>query len=142
VSAGARPAENLLLVDDEPAVRGVIALVLRRVGYHVIEAGSGEEALQRFDEHIGQIRIIISDIVMPGMHGPDLVQRLLGMRSDLCVLFVSGYAASSPLPLMHNRRIAFLAKPFRTAELVAELARLVARSFRSSHLDATYPDVE
>jgi two-component system cell cycle sensor histidine kinase/response regulator CckA len=105
-------------------------VILRRVGYRVVEAGSGEEAVHRFEEHFGKIRIIVSDIVMPGMHGPDMVQRLLDVRPDLCVLFISGYAEYSPLARMQNRRVAFLAKPFRTKELVGELARLVARSFR------------
>src|SRR5262252_3848196 len=109
-SAGA----TVLFVDDEPALRTVIAIMLRRAGYRVIEAASGEEALALFEQHAGEIRIVISDILMPGMHGPDLVQRLLNVQPDLCVLFVSGYAWSLPSALMQRDRVAFLAKHSRT----------------------------
>jgi DNA-binding NtrC family response regulator len=120
-------SENLLLIDDEPAVRAVVALILQRAGYRVIEAGSGEEALARFDEHVGQIRIIVSDVLMPDMNGPDVVQRLIDVRPDLCVLFISGYAWALPTALMRKPNVAFLAKPFRATELVSEVEQLATR---------------
>jgi DNA-binding NtrC family response regulator len=121
--------ETVLLVDDEPGVRTVIAMMLHRAGYRVIEAGSGEEALARFEEHVGEIGIVISDVVMPGMHGPDVVQRLINLRPDLGVLFISGYAWSLlPAALMQHECVAFLAKPFTVAELVLEVRQLAARA--------------
>src|SRR3954471_344460 len=80
--------QNILLVDDEHAVRTVIAVMLRRAGYDVILAGSGEEALTLFDAH-PEIRILVSDIAMPDMQGPELAQRLIALKPELFVLLIS-----------------------------------------------------
>ncbi|MET0293690.1 MAG: ATP-binding protein, partial [Phenylobacterium sp.] len=67
-------AGKILFVEDEDAVRGVAAKLLRARGYEVIEAASGEEALELAEEHAGEIDLMISDVVMPGMQGPDLLK--------------------------------------------------------------------
>src|SRR6266436_4881410 len=62
-------SETVLLVDDEHAVRTVTSVMLQRAGYPVIEAASGEDAVKLFDEHAAKIRLLVSDVVMPGMPG-------------------------------------------------------------------------
>jgi CheY-like chemotaxis protein len=95
--APARPAPvhgqgTVLLVEDEPLVRRSTRKLLESLGYRVLEASSGEEALA-LDREVG-FDLLVSDVVMPGMKGPELARRLQARRSGLPVLFISGYAAS------------------------------------------------
>jgi two-component system, cell cycle sensor histidine kinase and response regulator CckA len=85
--------ETVLVAEDEEAVRQYAVESLRRHGYHVIAASSGEEALQIASSHDGTIHLLLTDVVMPGMKGPDLARRLRAMRPGLRVLLMSGYAA-------------------------------------------------
>jgi DNA-binding NtrC family response regulator len=119
---------TILLVDDEAPVRTVVAIMLRRAGYDVVEAESGKNALRRFREHDSPIHILVSDIDMPGILGPALAQYLIGEQPELLVLFISGCVESLPAAARHHHRIAFLEKPFRAAELIATLQGLVARA--------------
>jgi DNA-binding response OmpR family regulator len=122
-------AETILLVDDEQEVRTLVGACLRRAGYHVIEAESGDEATRLFRQHGDRIRIVVSDIVMLGLHGPAFVQRLIEGRPDLCVLFISGHLKASPSTLrLDHRHAAFLPKPFSPAALVTAVQELVARA--------------
>jgi CheY-like chemotaxis protein len=129
MSTRSAAAETVLLVDDESAVRTVIAVMLRRAGYDVIEASSGDGAARLFQRHAGAIRFVVSDIAMPGMQGPELAQRLIALQLDLYVLLISGYVKCSPSTFrLDDRNVAFLAKPFVPAELIAKLRELVTRS--------------
>src|SRR6476660_9417035 len=102
----------VLLVDDEHAVRTVTGVMLRRAGYDVIQASSGDEALRLFQEHAAEIPILVSDIAMPGMQGPELAQRLIAIKRDLFVLLISGYVKCSPSMFrLDDRNVALLAKP-------------------------------
>jgi nitrogen-specific signal transduction histidine kinase/CheY-like chemotaxis protein len=83
--------ETLLLVEDDDGVRGLLARLLRRNGYRVVEAWSGEEGLAQFRERSSEIGLAISDIVMPGMEGPELATRLRTLRPGLPVVLISGY---------------------------------------------------
>jgi two-component system cell cycle sensor histidine kinase/response regulator CckA len=87
-------AGRILFVEDEDAVRGVAAKLLRARGYEVIEAASGEEALELAEQHAGTIDLMISDVVMPGMQGPDLLKQARGYLGAAPVMFISGYAES------------------------------------------------
>ena len=111
-------AQTLLVVDDEPPVRTVIGLILEDAGYRVIQAASGQDALTLFERYGPSIDAVVSDVLMPGMSGPDLVQRLLDVQPHLFVLFVSGYASGLTPALMDNRHIAFLGKPFNSDALL------------------------
>lgn len=86
-----RGSETVLLVDDDDAVRTVARAVLRRHGYHVLDARSGADALLRSEEYTGPIHLLVSDVVMPEMSGPELAERLTKCRPDLKVLCMSGY---------------------------------------------------
>jgi DNA-binding NtrC family response regulator len=104
--------ETILLVEDEDAVRVIVAEILRRQGYHVLEAASPGAACDVFDRRASEIDLLLTDIVMPGMNGPALAQRLIGQRPDLRVLFMSGYAEVATLLDAGNPHVGFLPSPF------------------------------
>ena len=83
---------TVLLVEDEDAVRLFSARALRNKGYKVLEARSGEAALEIVSEHLQEIDLVISDVVMPRIDGPTLIKELRGRRPELRVIFISGYA--------------------------------------------------
>jgi hypothetical protein len=115
---------TILLAEDEDGVRRVSRRVLTRAGYRVIDASSGAEALQRAKEHAGPIDLLLTDLVMPGMSGRELAQRLRAERPGLHVLFMSGYDQGA-----HQRDIVqpFLPKPFNHEELLASVVDAIGR---------------
>lgn len=118
-SAAPGGSERVLLVEDEDALRRMIATLLSTRGYRVTAAASPEEALLRVHEASGQFELIISDLVMPGMSGRDMVDRIREGWPGLPVLFISGYAGDTVLdPVVSGERVAFLAKPFTLDELL------------------------
>jgi CheY-like chemotaxis protein len=85
--------ETVLLVEDEAAVRNLVGRVLSDLGYQVLSAANGLEALQQVQEHLGELHLLLTDVVLPrGMQGTDLARELTTMRPGLPVLFMSGYA--------------------------------------------------
>jgi two-component system cell cycle sensor histidine kinase/response regulator CckA len=106
-------ATVVLMVDDEPAVRNLFALALRREGYHVVEAGNGIEALE-IAKQLNTLDLVVSDIVMPVMKGPEFAAKLREVRPDMKFVFVSGYLVSDDL----GPNSTMLAKPFMRQDLV------------------------
>jgi two-component system cell cycle sensor histidine kinase/response regulator CckA len=105
-------AGRILFVEDEDAVRGVAARLLRARGYEVIEAGDGEEALILAEEHAGQIDLLISDVIMPGIDGPTLLKKARGYLGSAPVMFISGYAEAEFSDLLEGEPgVTFLPKP-------------------------------
>ena len=105
-------AGRILFVEDEDAVRGVAAKLLRARGYEVIEAASGEEALELAEQHAGTIDLMISDVVMPGMQGPDLLKHARVYLAGAPVMFISGYAEAEFSNLLEGEtNVSFLPKP-------------------------------
>ena len=80
-----------MLVEDEETVRSLAREVLRDAGYTVLEAGDGEEALRVAGSHPGPIHLLLTDVIMPRLGGPELARRLQPLRPDMRVLFMSGY---------------------------------------------------
>ena len=116
--SGSRHAPATVLVaEDEHGVRLLTVETLTRKGYRVLAAASGEEALQIAAAHDGVIHLLISDVVMPGMKGPELADRLRAMRPGMRVLLISGYAADVVTPA-DLKEAAFLTKPFAPAALL------------------------
>ncbi|MFL5489699.1 MAG: response regulator [Gemmatimonadaceae bacterium] len=110
--------KTILLVDDEHSVRAIVLKILRRAHYNVLEAESGEAALRIAAEYAGQIDLVVTDMFMPGLRGPEVVQQLAPLRPGLRALFMSGYAdqdARTGVPAGAN----FLNKPFSAQELAA-----------------------
>jgi len=117
---------NVLLVEDEDAVRvgGVKALQSR--GYTVFEAASGIEALKVVEEQKGKIDIVVSDVVMPEMDGPTLLKELRKLFPDIKFIFVSGYAQDAfAKNLPEDAAFAFLAKPFSLKQLATAVKEML-----------------
>jgi two-component system cell cycle sensor histidine kinase/response regulator CckA len=118
----------IVVVDDDEDVRSVIARLLERDGYTVLEAENGEHALEVMQEHHGPVDLLVSDINMPEMDGLELVGFLRDAYPSLRALFVSG---QGPQYLMENRdRIAegthFLAKPFKPEALSERVREIIS----------------
>jgi two-component system cell cycle sensor histidine kinase/response regulator CckA len=116
---------TILLVEDEPMVRGVAERALTRHGYTVLTADNGEEALEviRRGEPID---LLISDVVMPGMDGPTMVEHARKERADLKVLFMSGYAEEQLRESLNVDNAQFLPKPFSVQDLAEATKRALA----------------
>ena len=124
VSAGTRGTETILLVEDEAVLRAFSRAVLVKNGYSVIEAANGEEALERMAVPGSRIHLLLTDVVMPRMGGPELVRKALSARPSLKVLCMSGYVEGSPLlPGLQEMGIGLIQKPFDAAVLLAEIRR-------------------
>jgi len=120
---------TVLLVEDEDAVRDLARDFLTVLGYSVIEAVSAENALQVFERHEGRVRAVVTDVVMPGMNGIDLAQRLVALKPDLKVLLVSGYAKESlDSDDLGRAGFAFLQKPYMLEDFSRKLADLLSAS--------------
>jgi two-component system, cell cycle sensor histidine kinase and response regulator CckA len=108
-----RGTEVVLLVEDEPSVRNLVARVLRAQGYTVLEASNGAEALQVIQAHPGVIDLLVTDVVMPEMSGKALADHVVRRYPDIRMLFISGYTDRA---IVHHGRleadVAFLQKPF------------------------------
>ena len=117
-------SETILLVEDEPSLRRLASRSLRMLGYTVLEAGKGGEALSVWEQHHHNITLLFTDVVMPeGMNGLDLAERLKREKESLKVLVTSGYSAD--LTELHRNGCAgstYLPKPYTTASL-AKAAR-------------------
>jgi PAS domain S-box-containing protein len=105
--------ETILVVEDEPQVRALSVRVLRELGYTVLEAADGNSALRLARKHRGEIHLLLTDVVMPGMSGKVLHDRLYEAQPNLKALFISGYTDDAILRHgVQHRGIAFLQKPF------------------------------
>ncbi len=111
---------TILLVEDEEAVRAFAARALRSRGYDVLEAATGVEALDVMKEKGDSVVLVVSDVVMPEMEGPDLLHELRKTYPDLKVIFISGYAEDAfRKKLDGNEEFGFLPKPFSLKQLAA-----------------------
>lgn len=114
--------ETLLLVEDEAPVRAFASRALKNKGYTVIEADCAETALELVKEHGSKLDLIITDVIMPGMNGPSMVEKISVDYPDIKVIFISGYAEDV---FMHSygseRSFNFLAKPFTLKQLAGKV---------------------
>jgi CheY-like chemotaxis protein len=119
--------ETVLLVEDQEAVRSLAGAALKQYGYRVIEASDGDEAIAVAEQYLGEIHLLLTDVVMPGMDGKDLSKRLKKVRPNLKVLFTSGYTADV---IAHRgvveRGVPFLHKPFSPEELAVKIRDVLA----------------
>ncbi len=90
--------ETILVVDDEEALRTVIVDLLSQLGYQILSAAGGEEALQLARAYPNRIDLLLSDVIMDGLPGPELAEKLLQSRPELKVVYMSGFADSSLAP--------------------------------------------
>lgn len=117
---------TVLLVEDEDAVRLFSARALRNKGYKVLEARSGEAALELINEQLQDIDLIISDVVMPRMDGPTLIKEVRQRRADLKVIFISGYAEDDfRRKIDAGEEAHFLMKPFTLKQLATKVKEVL-----------------
>ncbi|HVF61797.1 MAG TPA: ATP-binding protein [Thermoanaerobaculia bacterium] len=117
--------ETVLLVEDDAALRRLTRTILQGKGYRVLEAGSAAAALEEVAQHPEGIDLLLTDVVMPGLNGPDLARRLRSLRPEVRILFMSGYSDGAVLrPGVLGPGTAFLGKPFR-ADALAHKVREV-----------------
>jgi len=112
---------EILVVDDEPIVLNFTATLLRREGYAVAEADSGEEALLAFKKNKSTVKLLLIDVVMTEITGPKLALDLLQLKPDLKILFMSGCCDLHPNAL---QRCNCIAKPFTIKDLVKSVGQL------------------
>jgi len=118
-----RGQETILVVEDDESVRKITAKSLRHLGYRILEASNGVEALQRWNEQAGQLDLLLTDRVMPqGINGVQLAERLRRMNPGLKVIISSGYAVEMTRPgAWLERDYAFLAKPYKFKTLAEKV---------------------
>ena len=118
--AGKTSAETIMVVEDEPDLRDLVVQVLQGRGYHVLEAGSGKQALEQWTRRDRNIDLLLTDMVMPdGMTGCELADRLKNDAPQLRVIYTSGHSAGVPgTELAHIDERQFLAKPYRPSKLL------------------------
>jgi CheY-like chemotaxis protein len=113
--------ETVLVVEDEPAMLEVTRRILAENGYEVLVAGGGAEALELAERHAGAIDVLLTDVVMPGMLGKEVAERVAALRPGIRTLFMSGYAQ----PVIEVGRD-IIDKPFTEAALLDRLRTLLA----------------
>jgi two-component system, cell cycle sensor histidine kinase and response regulator CckA len=122
----ARGRETILLVEDEPAVRGLVRETLRLQGYTVLEARHGIEALLTSAKYGGVIHLLLTDVVMPQMSGPEVAEKILTIRPEIKVLYISGYPDH---PVFDqggvSRQSGFLQKPFSPPALAQKVREVL-----------------
>jgi DNA-binding response OmpR family regulator len=124
--ADANSPRTVLVVEDEEEVRSLTRDVLEMHGYTVLEALDPEDALRLGQDHPGPIHLLITDVVMPRVSGPELARRLRGGRPTLRVLCMSGYPESADRPAGEAGWNGWLQKPFSPDGLVAKVRETLA----------------
>ena len=118
--------ETILVVEDEAEVRGLVRETLRCLGYNVLEAGDGYEALKLVEQHKSEIRLLLTDVIMPLMNGHELALRLKATSPGTKVIYMSGY--TDDVLAFHGiaPEIDFIQKPFSSADLAEKLGRALS----------------
>jgi len=116
--------DTVVLAEDDEQLRWVVRTALEKAGFHVLEAASGAHALQVFREHGEGVDALITDVRMPGMSGPELVQKVRLLTEEVPVLYISGYTEEGSLGRVGNRQ-RLLGKPFSIEHLVRTLRELL-----------------
>ena len=115
-----------MLVEDDSAVRILIAQTLAQAGYRVLKAADGAEALALSERHSGPIHLVLVDVVMPQMSGPDFVGRVAALRPNVKVLYISGHTEEAIVRHgVLEEGIQFLPKPFTPEDLVGKIREVL-----------------
>jgi CheY-like chemotaxis protein len=122
----ARGRETLLVVEDEPAILKILRKTLQGLGYAVIEAASGGEALAMAAQNKGPVHLLLTDVIMPEMNGRDLYTKIAALHPGIRVIFMSGYAADVfEQPGDGKGHFSFLQKPFSMQQLSGKVREVL-----------------
>ena len=124
-----RGDSTILVVDDDSNLLEAVREILQAHGYEVLKAISGEEALRAAQAHSGPIALLLADVVMPGLSGPDVAHRLRSTRPDTKVLFMSGFTNDVVFSRGLDPGDPFLVKPFRPDALVRKVQDVLRSPF-------------
>jgi CheY-like chemotaxis protein len=124
--------ETVLVVEDEKPVRDLTVRMLQQLGYKVLSAASGAEALEISNSFSANIALLLTDVVMPQMSGRQVADALLATRPDLKVLYLSGYTESTVIHHGVATGVAFLPKPFSRETLSKKLAEMMVQASRAA----------
>jgi signal transduction histidine kinase/CheY-like chemotaxis protein len=127
-----RAVATILLVEDESSVRTAVERMLSRAGHHVLVAQDAVEALALSAALAGPLDLLVTDVVMPGLDGPALAERVRAARPELRTLFISGYSRDHAIRSGPEGTHAFLPKPFSREALLAQVAELLAAPSRAA----------
>ena len=119
----------MLVVDDEALVREVVSHMLQAKGYRVLTAVDGPDALRVWDDAIGEIDLVITDLLMPGMPGTEVLERLAALRPGLAGIYMSGFPGTVRESFELDPKVPFLQKPFG-AEALKEALDSALRAAR------------
>jgi two-component system cell cycle sensor histidine kinase/response regulator CckA len=130
--------ETILLVEDDITIRELAWRILRTCGFTVLAARDGPDALSIEARHDGNIHLLLTDVLMPGLTGPDLAQRLVRRRPAMKVLYMSGigHQMAVAAKLVDSRQTAFLQKPFTREILTLTVRDLLDREPNAAHQTA------
>ena len=123
----ARGTETVLLVEDQPELRELVRTTLQNCGYTVLEAANADEALQRSAGWAGEIHLMLTDVVMPGMSGWDLASRLKAQGSQMKVIYMSGYSPTATPREIQDAGIDYLQKPMSPDDLLCKVREVLDR---------------
>jgi two-component system, cell cycle sensor histidine kinase and response regulator CckA len=126
-------SETILVVEDEERVRVLARTILRSYGYEVLEAQSGGDALIVCEQHHAKIDLLLADVVLPRVSGPQLAARLVSSRPQMKVLYMSGYMGGSMLDQVYASGAAFLQKPITPETLVRRVREVLGSSQSLGH---------
>lgn len=127
-SDGGSARRTVLLVEDEPALRRLVVMVLMQEGYRVLQAGDGLDAIAAAEGHAGRLDLLLTDVALPRLSGPELAHRLRVLRPGLEVLFMSGYDDGRLVERgTAEGRVNLLVKPFAIDQLIERVAALTRR---------------
>ncbi|CAO4138470.1 response regulator [Methylorubrum aminovorans] len=129
-----RGSATVLVVEDEAAVREIACAILADLGYRVLEAADGEEALRVFGANMAAIDLLLTDVVLPGkVRGRELSERVLALRPNVRVVFMSGYTENS---IVHHGRlddgVHLVGKPFKREQLDRRVAEVLGTAAAST----------
>jgi CheY-like chemotaxis protein len=126
VAARVRGSETILVVEDDDGVRRLIVGTLGLCGFHVLHAADGPGALLEATKHAEPIDLLLTDVIMPGMNGKEVADRLAALRPGIKVLFISGYSGEliAKAGVLHPG-VAYLPKPFSADALTAKVREML-----------------